>query len=260
MFAFPLSSRALSRRLTRTLHPTSALAHRGLPSRYESGQHLELNNDLATVNYQKASDFGSVDGMYNLAMQFLGQEAGGFAHQFGVRYLEKAVDLNHYPARVALAGCMFTGTGRKGRKDPDRAAQLLTDAAVQVILLPQRCARASPPFLPSLQPIMFPGSHVFGTVVSLGIFHFLVPCTSHLVQWSLTGPPFRPPCLPHALVRPRTHHPSTGSGGGPRPTWTVLRLWTRGDSRPRRRPAMAGQGRCSRARTGWQRFALDRRV
>jgi hypothetical protein len=141
--------------------------HRGLPSRYESGQHLELNNDLATVNYQKASDFGSVDGMYNLAMQFLGQEAGGFAHQFGVRYLEKAVDLNHYPARVALAGCMFTGTGRKGRKDPDRAAQLLTDAAVQVILLPQRCARASPPFLPSLQPILFPGSHLFGTVVSL---------------------------------------------------------------------------------------------
>ena len=99
---------------------------------YESGHYMEKNNDLATVNYQKASDFGSVDGMYNLAMQFLSQEAGGFAHQFGVRYLEKAVDLNHYPARIALSGCMFVGTGRKGRRDPDRAIQLLTDAAVQV--------------------------------------------------------------------------------------------------------------------------------
>ena len=31
---------------------------------YETGTHLERNNDLATVNYQKAADFGSVDGMY----------------------------------------------------------------------------------------------------------------------------------------------------------------------------------------------------
>jgi len=104
---------------------------------YESGRHVELNNDLATVNYQKASDYGSVDGMYCLAMQFLGQEAGGFAHQFGVRYLEKAVELNHFPSRVALAGCMFTGTGRKGRKDPERAISLLTDVAVQGIAAAQ---------------------------------------------------------------------------------------------------------------------------
>lgn len=67
-------------------------------------------------------------------MQFLGQEVGGFAHQFGVRYLERAVHLNHYPARIALAGCMFTGQGRKGVKAPERAIELLTGAAVQVSL------------------------------------------------------------------------------------------------------------------------------
>lgn len=51
---------------------------------YEKGKFISKNLDLASVNFQKAADYGSSNGMYCLAMKLL-NEATGFSGQFGVR-------------------------------------------------------------------------------------------------------------------------------------------------------------------------------
>eukprot|EP00041_Stephanoeca_diplocostata_P013379 m.234334 g.234334 ORF g.234334 m.234334 type:complete len:867 (+) comp19317_c0_seq2:297-2897(+) len=98
---------------------------------YEKGKLIGKNLDLASVNFQKASDYGSSNGMYCLAMKLL-KEDTGFSGNFGIRYLDTASVAGNAMARLALAGCCFTGKGnKKGKKNISKGLTVLQNAAMQ---------------------------------------------------------------------------------------------------------------------------------